>query len=331
MKVYPYKRLPGTVALRVDAVTVRAQREPPEQLDARARSVVERAVALGQAETAGWDTTRLTVSVTVPSGATEPGGPWTDVAVVAVLTERATNTRVTALLEPSEEGGREWRGDLSLLRADVYDRATLSAQVVATVDGVPGRVVAETSDDWIIDVRSDDAVRERQFDIREVGFRTGPSALRPFADVPWKVSASGRLPVVHINTDFEGMTGLLAAEGRTPAGLVNELLVSQMAADVWTAVFHAAVGDLEIEEDGSPMFPHDWRGEVLREMLPDVLPNLSLEDALRAVHRRRTGATGWTELQPNIHAAAARRAGVPKALSTTLLGLDRFNRKDAEA
>ncbi|MCX4400469.1 hypothetical protein OG840_01290 [Streptomyces sp. NBC_01764] len=331
MKVYPYKRLPGTVALRVDAVTMHAQGEPSEQLDARARSVVERTVALGQAETVGWDDVKLTVSVTVPSKATEAGGPWTDVAVLGVLTERATNTRVTALLQPSEEGGREWRGDLSVLRADLYDRATLTAQVVATVDGVRGRVVAESTDDWIVDVRTDDAVRERQFDIREVGFRTGPPALRPFADVPWKVSASGRLPVVYINTDFEGMTDLLAAEGRSPAGLVNELLVSQMAADVWTAVFHAAVGDLEIEEDGSPMFPHDWRGEVLREMLPDVLPNLPLEDALRAVHRRRTGATGWTELQPNIHAAAARRADVPKALATTLLGLDRFNRKDAEA
>ncbi|MDR3080470.1 MAG: hypothetical protein LBV60_06000 [Streptomyces sp.] len=331
MKAWPYRRLPGTVAVRVDGVSVRSPEGESEELDALARSVVDRVVAVGQVETENWDTARLNVSVTTPGRLTEPGAPWTDVVVAAVLTERATNLRVTTVLTPDGEGGREWRGTLPVLRSDIYDRATLTAQVVATVEGVPGRTVAESTDDWIVDVRTDTPTRDRPFDIKEVGFRSGPSVLRPFADVPWKVSAAGRLPVVHINTDFEGMTDLLAAEGQTAAGLVNELLVAQMAADVWTAVFHAALGNLEIEEDGAPLLPHDWRGEVLREMLPDVLPNLPVEDALREAHRRRTGATGWTELQPSIHYAASRRADVPKALSATVRGLDRLNRKDAEA
>ncbi|MFC9531358.1 hypothetical protein [Streptomyces sp. NPDC056975] len=330
MKAWPYKRLPGTVAVRVDGASVRSAEGETEELDALARSVVDRVVALGQVETQDWDTARLTVSVTTPAKLTEPGAPWTNIAVAAVLTERATNLRVTTVLGPDGEAGREWRGVLPVLRSDLYDRATLTAQVVATVDGVPGRVVADSMDDWIVDVRTDTPTRDRPFDIKEVGFRTGPPVLRPFAEVPWKVSAAGRLPVVHINTDFEGMTDLLGAEGQTPAGLVNELLVAQMAADVWTAVFHAALGNLEIEEDGAPMLPHDWRGEVLREMLPDVLPNLPVEDALREVHRRRTGAAGWTELQPSIHFAASRRADVPKALAATVRGLDRLNRKDAE-
>ncbi|MEU6368429.1 hypothetical protein ABZ876_22460 [Streptomyces sp. NPDC046931] len=328
MKVFPYPRLRGTVSLRVDAARVKAPEQPREQLDSRARSVVERAVALGLAETEDWETATLTVSATIPAKATEPGGPWSDVVVVAVLTDRATNARVTSRLLPEAEGGREWRGELQVLRADLFDRATLTVQVVATVDGVPGRIIAEAAADWIIDARSDTPAREQSFDIKEGGFAKGPGWLRKFTDAPWIVNASGTLPTVHINTDFEGLTDILGAEGRGPEGLVNELMVSQMAADVWMAVFHSAIGDLEIEDDGTPLFPHGWQGEVLREMLPDVVPERTLEDALREVHRRRVGATGWTELQPRIQYAAMRRAEVPRALSETVRGLAKLKRED---
>ncbi|MET8214979.1 hypothetical protein ABZ669_20890 [Streptomyces hirsutus] len=328
MKVFPYPRLRGTVSLRVDAARVKAPEQPREQLDSRARSVVERVVALGTAETADWETAALTVSATIPSKATEPGGPWSDVVVVAVLTDRATNARVTSRLVPDAEGGREWRGELQILRADIFDRAALTVQVVATVDDVPGRIIAEAADDWIVDVRGETPTREQSFDIKEVGFAKGPQRLRSFSDAPWIVNASGMLPTVHINTDFEGMTDVLNAEGRGPEGLVNELMVSQMAADVWIAVFHSAVGDLETEDDGTPLFPHGWQGEVLREMLPDVVPDRTLEEALREVHRRRVGATGWTELQPYIQYAAMRRAGVPRALSETVRGLDKLKREE---
>ncbi|GAA2567137.1 MULTISPECIES: hypothetical protein [Streptomyces] len=328
MKVFPYPRLRGTVSLRVDAARVKAPEQPREQLDSRARSVVERVVALGLAETEDWETATLTVSATVPSKAVEPDGPWTEVVVVAVLTDRTTNTRVTARLVPDAEGGREWRGDLRLLRSDVFERATLTVQVVATVDGVPGRIIAEAADDWVVDTRGDVPTREQSFDIKEVGFAKGPQWLRNFVDAPWIVNASGRLPTVHINTDFEGITDVLSAEGRGPEGLVNELMVSQMAADVWIAVFHSAIGDLEIEDDGTPLFPHGWQGEVLREMLPDVVPDRSLEDALREVHRRRVGVTGWTELQPRVQYAAMRRAEVPRALSETVRGLNKLKRED---
>ena len=133
MKVFPYARLRGAVSLRVDAAKVKAPEQPREQLDSRARSVVERVVALGGAETQDWETATLTVSATIPSKATEPGGPWSDVLVVAVLTDRTTNTRVTSRLAPETEGGREWRGDLQVLRSDIFDRANLTAQAVTTI------------------------------------------------------------------------------------------------------------------------------------------------------------------------------------------------------
>ncbi|MCX4726365.1 hypothetical protein OG760_12025 [Streptomyces sp. NBC_00963] len=327
MKAFPYKRLPGAVSLRVTAVGLRGPGENREPLDTKAFSVVEQVVALGMTERDDWESARLKLSATVPARATESDGYWSDVSVVAVLIDKVTNTRTVVRLKQDTEGGREWGGHLELWRADHLDRATLSVSVVATVDGVPGRVIATSEKDWIVDLTARAPLRDRELDVVEIGFREGPEWLRPFRDVPWIVDTSGELPAVHLNTDFEGITDLVGANGSSVESLVRDLLLAQMCTDVWTAVFHTAIGDLEMEEDGTPLFPHDWRGEVLREMLPDVVPGRSPEDALRDVHRRRTGTSGWTDLQPRIHFAATRRAEVPKALSTTIRGLDRLHRE----
>ncbi|MGY3682537.1 hypothetical protein [Streptomyces sp. TE33382] len=326
MKVYPYKRLPGVVSLRVEAVELRGPGAIREPLDTNAFSTVDQVVAPGAAGRDDWESARLKLSATVPGRATEPDGPWSDVAVVVVLSEGATNTRITASLRPGAEGGRQWAGHLDLWREDHLDRATMSVHVVATVDGVPGREIATSDRDWIIDLKADAPFRERELEVHEVGFREGPEWLRGFREVPWIVDTSGDLPAVHVNTDFEGITELVGGNGTSVDNLVRDLLIAQMCTDVWTAVFHTAIGDLEIEEDGTPLFPRDWRGEVLREMLPDVVPDRSLEESLREVHRRRTGTAGWTDLQPRIHYAATRRAEVPKALTATIRGLESIHR-----
>ncbi|MEV0009454.1 hypothetical protein [Streptomyces sp. NPDC047973] len=326
MRGYPYKRLPGTVTLRVTAVELRGPGAVREPLDTKTFSSVEQVVALGLAERDDWERARLTLTAAVPGRATDSDGPWSDVSVVVVLTEGATNVRTTVCLEPHAEDGREWVGHLDLWQVDHVDRAIMAVHVIATVDGVPGRVIAASEKDWIVDLKSDVPLRERELKVSEVGFRDGPEWLRPFADVPWTVDTSGEVPTVHMNTDFEGITELVDGNGTAAESLVRELLLAQMCTDVWTAVFHTAVGDLEVEGDGTPLFPQDWRGEVLREMLPDVVPGRSLGDALREVHGRRTGASGWTDLQPRIHYAATRRAEVPKALTATIRGLDRLDR-----
>ncbi|MDX2728378.1 hypothetical protein [Streptomyces sp. PA03-2a] len=325
MRAYPYKRLPGVVSLRVTAVGLKGPGDSREPLDTKAYSVVEQVVALGRAERDDWESARIKLSATVPVRATEPNGYWSDVVVVAALTEKATNTRITVHLEPETKGGRDWIGSLELWRADHLDRAALSVHVVATVDGVPGRVIASSEKEWVVDLTADAPLRQRELDVLEVGFREGPEWLRPFRDVPWIVDTSGELPAVHVNTDFEGVTDLVGGDGSAAESLVRDLLIAQMCTDVWTAVFHTAIGDLEVEEDGTPLFPHDWRGEVLREMLPDVVPGRPVEEALREVHRRRTGTFGWIDLQPRIQFAATRRAEVPRALATAIRGLDRLH------
>lgn len=330
MKVYPYPRLRAATAVTVDGAGVTAPGAPREPLAASARSVIDRVLALGTAETDGWDAAAIKVGATVPDSAVRADAPWTDLRVYALLTEGATNTRLTARLTPAVDDPCRWTGELRLARADIADRARLSAQVVATVDGVPGRIVGESEDDWYIDVTADAPVRNRPFETKRHSFAEGPYWLRQMKDAPWVVDPSGKLPTIHINTDVEGVEALLDANGRGIEGAVGELLAAQMASDIWLAVFHASLGDLELDEQERPSFPGGWRGSVLREMIPDILPDQPLESALRTLHERRVGAGGWTDIQPRIHYAAARRGGASSTLIQAVRGLERLRREDDE-
>ncbi|MBD0693635.1 hypothetical protein [Streptomyces sp. CBMA123] len=332
MKVYPYRRLTGNVSWRVESAQIKAEGESWEDVESKYLSTVERVVALGPDEDRpDWTQARLRLAVGLPAKALDPSGPWQNVKVVAVLTERATNFRTSVEFSPVSEDGRDRTAELYLYRCDLLDRASLAVHVVATVDGVPGRVIATSDVEWFVDVIEAVPLLARELEVRMVNFGAGASRLQRYKDSPWLVDTTGRIPAVRVNTDFDGLGDLIGADGGTgPEKTVRELLLAQMCSEVWTAVFHSAVGDLEVEEDGTPVFPHGWQGEVLREMLPDMYPDREPEQALRAVHAARIGssAAGWGELQSRIHFAASRRAGVPRTLSTTIRDLERLTQGD---
>ncbi|MDI9836312.1 hypothetical protein [Streptomyces sp. KAU_LT] len=328
MKIYPYKRLNRPVTLRVTSVSLKLADGTRDQLETTAYSTQQQAVALGIAGHSDWVSATIGVSATLPPGATAPDAPWSDLRVLAVLTDGETNVRTATDLTRDTGDGRDWSGRVEVLRDNHLSRASLAVHAVGTVDGVRGRSVAETDRSWIVDTVSEEPVRGLQLDVQKTSFsRSSREWLRAYADVPWVVDTSARVPTVFVNTDIEGFFGLLDSSGTGVESKVRDLLVAQMATDVWTAVFHGAIGDLEVEPGGGPVFPTDWQGEVLREMLPDVVPGVHVEEALRQVHRRRTGDSGWVELQTRIHYAAARRADATKALAYAIRGLEQMNRE----
>ncbi|MFF1404609.1 hypothetical protein [Streptomyces sp. NPDC058294] len=330
MKFYPYKRLNRPITVRVTSASLKLPDGTRDRLDTSAYSTPQRTVALGVAQHEDWVSARIGLSATLPPGATDPDAPWNGLRVLAVLTEGATNVRSSFDLRQDAPDSKEWSGEVEVFRDDHVGRASLAVHAVATVGGVAGRAIAETDGDWTVDVAAEEPLGGLRLDVKQASFsRSAREWLRPYADVPWVIDASGRLPLVMINADIEGFSDLLGGDSGGIENKVHELLVSQMATDVWTAVFHSAVGDLEVEPDGSPVFPTDWRGEVLREMLPDVVPGLRVEEALRQVHHRRTDDAGWVELQTRIHYAAVRRAGAGKALANVLRALQQLNREDS--
>jgi hypothetical protein len=270
----------------------------------------------------------LGFSATLPPGFDTPDAPWSDLQVLAVLTDGKTNIRTSAILTRDAQDTRGWSGSLDLLRDDHLGRASVAVHAVGTVDGVRGRSIAETDRSWIVDTVSDEPVRGLQLEVRKASFtRSSREWLRAYADAPWIVDTSSTVPTVFVNTDVDGIVGLLDSNGSGVESKVRDLLVAQMATDAWTAVFHGAIGDLEVEPGGGPVFPTDWQGEVLREMLPDVVPGVHVEEALRQVHRRRTGDSGWAELQTRIHYAAIRRAEASRALGYAIRRLEQANRE----
>ncbi|MEW2137620.1 hypothetical protein AB0892_13640 [Streptomyces sp. NPDC005409] len=328
MKSYPYKRLNRPITLRVTSVSLKLSDGTRDQLETTAYSTQQQAVALGIAGHTDWVSAEIGVSATLPPGADAPDAPWSDLCVLSVLTDGETNVRTSARLTLDAEGGRDWSGSLKVFRDDHLGRASLAVYAIGTVEGVRGRSIAETDRSWVVDTVSDEPVRGLQLDVQKASFkRSSRQWLQAYADAPWVVDTSARVPTVFVNTDGEGVIDLLDGNGSGVDGKVRDLLVAQMSTDVWTAVFHGAIGDLEVEPGGGPVFPTDWQGEVLREMLPDVIPGVHVEEALRQVHRRRTGESGWVELQTRIHYAAVRRADAAKALGFVIRSLEQMNRE----
>ncbi|WP_141205188.1 hypothetical protein [Streptomyces griseorubiginosus] len=311
--VFPYPTLGGEIVIEVTKAKLDGRALPLSMI-----SREQRVVALHEAERSQWEEARLDLRAVLPSKELA-SGPWSDVVCVAILTEAATNTRTVAKLSPVDDGN--WSGSLRFARDEYHARALLTINVVATVDGETGRLIGTAEETWSVELNERTPTRQQELNIQEVDFRDGPHEwLRPFKEAPWLVETTGDMPTVHLNTGFEGLAEFLNGRGGPMEKAVRGVLAAQIATEAWTAMFHAAVGDVELDDD-VPQWPAGWKDGVLRSMLPDVLPELSPADALLEIHLRRTEG-GWQDLQPRIQYAAARRAKVSRNLGNGLRTLN---------
>ncbi|MDK9500100.1 hypothetical protein QEZ40_005723 [Streptomyces katrae] len=311
--VFPYPTLFGDVELRVVSVSVDNRELPYSMI-----SATDRAVALHETGRGTWERARLRVSVTLPEAEIQ-AGPWSDVAVLAVLSEKATNARTTAVLSRAADGTMQ--GTVVLDSVAYLRRATLGVLVVATVEGVAGRLVGSATQDWYVDLKTSTPARQREIEIVEVDFKEGELEwLRPYKEAAWIVETTGEVPTVYLNTGaVEGLMAALGGAGGSPAErMLRDLAATQIAQDAWIAMFHTAVSDLDTDEDGTPMLPKGWRESVLRSMLPDVLPGRQPTDALYEIVERRTKGYGWAEIQTGVQFAAGRRSRATRNLTNAV-------------
>jgi hypothetical protein len=318
---FPYPTLFGDVSFEVTAVTVDGSPLPYSHV-----SKAEQTVALHQTGRDKWDVAVLHVRATLPEQELVDG-PWTDAVGLAVLTEKATNARTSARLTRTQDGS--WQGRIELVRNNHLNRASLSLAVAATFDNLPGRVIGTAERDWFVDLKVTTPVRQREIEIVEIDFREGDLEwLRPFKEAPWIVETTGDIPTVYLNTSaVEGLVEVLHGSGGSPEEkLLREMTSSQIAQDAWTAMFHTAISDLDLDEDGTPQMPGGWREPVLQMMLPDVLPGRQLTDALFDINERRTKGFGWSELQTSVQYAAGRRSQTTKKLTVATRSVNRVER-----
>lgn len=318
---FPYPTLFGDVTLEVTAVTVDGSPLPYTHV-----SKTEQTVALHQTGRDRWDMATLHLRAMLPEQELTEG-PWSDPVCLAVLTEKATNARSTARLTRTQDGS--WQGRIELMHSQYITRASLGLTVTATLDDLPGRIIGAAERDWYVDLKATTPVRQRDIDIVEIDFREGELEwLRPFKESPWIVETTGDIPTVYLNTSaVEGMIDVLhGTGGSAEEKVLREMTSSQIAQDVWTAMFHTAISDLDVDEDGTPQMPGGWREPVLQMMLPDVLPGRQLTDALFDINERRTKGFGWSELQTSVQYAAGRRSQTIKKLTAAVRSVNRGER-----
>lgn len=310
--MYPYPTLFGPIGLEVTRVRLDAR-----PLEYTMISHTQQTVALHDVGREDWEEGSIDVRATLPERELADG-PWSELSCVAILTEGATNARTVRRLV-KDRASDTWQGSVPLLRSRHTARAVLTVQAVATIGGVRGRTIGRGDKDWVIDLESRTPVRDREIDIIPVDFRDGPHEwLRPYKDAPWLVETTGDMPAVYLNEAFEGLTKLLRGGGSSLEKATAALVNAQIVTEAWTVMFHSAVSDLQLDDRGRPQVPDGWRESVLRVMLPDILPGMSPEDAVAELQTRREEGYGWSELQPRIQYAAARRSQLPKNLATTL-------------
>ncbi|MFD3545902.1 hypothetical protein ACFWUW_09840 [Streptomyces sp. NPDC058655] len=316
--VFPYPTLFGDIDLRIVSASVDGHELPYSMISAQ-----DRAVALHQSGRSGWDRARFRLAVTYPNAELQ-AGPWSEVVFLAVLSEKATNARSSVVLCRAADGTVQ--GTITLDRVLHLRRAMLSVVVVATVDGVPGRLVGSATQDWCIDLKASTPARQRQIEIVEVDFGEDEFPwLRAYKDSAWIVDTSGHVPTVYLNTGaVDGLTEALSGTGGSAAErTLRDLTASQIAQDAWTAMFHTAISDLDADDDGTPLVPQGWRESVLHGMLPDVLPGRQPTDALREISERRTQGHGWAEIQTGVQFAAGRRSRTVRNLTNAVRSLQR--------
>ncbi|MFJ8017190.1 hypothetical protein [Streptomyces sp. NPDC096339] len=315
--LYAYPTLVGKIE-----VTVRGAHIDGKPLPLSLISRQDRVVALHQAERDDWTEGVIDLEVSLPMDELADG-PWSGVTCVAVLTEGATNTRVVSRLERRRED-RHWRGEVRVRRSTHLARALLQVSVVGTHGGVDGRVLGTSDSPWVVDLLARTPTGQCDLEIREVDFRDGPDEwLRPFMEAPWLIDTTGESPTVLLNSSFEGLVELLSGARGPLEKATAGLVAGQIATDAWATMFHAALSDLEFDEDGTPRLPGGWQESALRSMLPEVFPGLSLPEALSEAHGRRSDGRGWAEVQSRIRFAAARRGQVPKNLTASLRAVSR--------
>ncbi|MBR8641873.1 hypothetical protein KEF29_27470 [Streptomyces tuirus] len=317
--VFPYELLSGDVTLRVERLFVDNKPIRLERINDRAQ-----VVALEDLEETnrGWSEIRLNVSVT--ADATElAAGPWETPQCIAVLTNRRTNLYQAFPLHPQSDG--TWLGDVELRREEHVSRSQLAAKIVATVDGVEGRLIGGSEAPWDVDFEAKVPAAERSVKMRWVDF-TEHDHLKEYRDDPWLLDSEAGDPLLLLNSSVDGLRGVLENAATAEQKLVREIMASQVASEAWSAMFNTAVYACEIV-DGEPQWPGGWHEDVLQRMIPDLYPDLSPEEALVELVQARSQGENGGDLQRRLMHGAGVQSRKPRKVSSALRDLRRMASK----
>jgi hypothetical protein len=217
-------------------------------------------------------------------------GPWTNVTAVVMANCKRSNTRVSIALEAEEGSPARWRGTADLDRVDWFGAISVSALVLATVDGVERRQIG-SAEPWQIGL--DDLPRPPVGQAMTIAWENfaapvegDRSYLTMYASEPYFLKVDPTDPVLFLNRDFEGLEGLLGDRRRRPPAerALHDHARGAIAAQAWLLLFLDALAHVETGNDGDVAWPQEeWRGNVLRALLESMYGGADDETLRRAL------------------------------------------------
>jgi hypothetical protein len=314
--LYPYPTLVGDVDLYVRSATIDGQAVPSDFLEPD-----RRLLAIAGIGRDSWDIARVKIEVTAPQTEikdfiSKDAKP----TALSILHGGATNMRRGVQLQSDPANPARWTGVVELDRPHWYGRLELTARVVATVDGVRGRVIGEAHP-WAVAL--DDLPRppvHGNIPVRWDNFKEPESLpeLTTVADQPFFVHLDVDQPVLYLNDGFSGLRPLLEDRARRPrdAQVLHDQTRVTFASAAWTAMFESALAAAaEVTEPGEPEFPsEEWERNVLEILLARMYQERTPEDALDEVVRLLRQGDGFGTVQSRLAAAVSEQVGGPRLL-----------------
>lgn len=313
---YPYKRLFGDVALKLDGLQVDGEEVPGTRVD-----LDRREVRLLDLEREEWEVANLQV---VLSGPQTELRDWQKEGVTpaafAVAHCAASNTRQALRLDPDPDHAGRWEGTLELQRSNWFGRIELRGAFVATVEGTEDRMIG-APEPWV--VRLDDvppppvsgAIKTLWHDFASPD--EGLKWLQEHKAEPAYLRLDDAQPVLYLNRSFEGLKALLDRKPKRENGeqALHDEARAAIAAEVWNAIFNAAVQAIRDEEDEAPDWPDEpWKRTALEMLLDRLYPEKAPDDALREIAQMRRDENLGGVLQQRLLIAVSQHVGGAKLL-----------------
>jgi hypothetical protein len=317
-KIFPYPVLVGDVGLRVVSTVVDGT-----PLALNLMNQTERVVALQELTRTkrGWNEIQLRLEAKVDERELT-AGPWRTPVCVATVSNRRTRVGDAYLLRQVSPG--RWTGEIELRQGEHTGRTEIGARVVATVDGVDGRLVGVAEEPWYADFDAREPTRQRSLTMRWIDFTDENNPhLHEFRHDPWLLEMDATEPVLCLNSSVEGLRGVLEKAATSEQKVARELLATQIASEAWSAMCNAALAACEGGGDAVE-WPGGWQEDVLRRMLPDIHPGLSPDESLAEAVRTRVTGDGGGELQMRVMHAASTQAKKPRNVATAMKTLERM-------
>jgi hypothetical protein len=141
---------------------------------------------------------------------------------------------------------------------------------------------------------------------------------------PFFIAVEQQPPIVYLNADFDGLPDLLSDDESRPGyeRALRDAEFRRIATAAWSEMFTAAIGDVEVDDEGSVEWPQeDWKRQVLKGLLPDLYPDISDRD--EALTTLRTDLNeGTTQVLSLLQVAIARQIGAAKSLRRDIKRVD---------